>query len=306
MGFITKYGSLWGSIPQTAGRVFWVAAAADYTVEGRSYTASDENDGLSPERAMVTLDAAVNAATSAGDVIVALPGDHTTTASLAMDTAGVTLTGLPSGTGNFLKQRASITGPAGDEAINVTAANIEIAHLTIVPITALTAIDFTADGDNLHIHDCHFDMATPAADTGTIAIEALGAASKLLVQNCYFDSGGAQGDAIVATATLDGVIQNSVFSCSAGSWASVILCGAATDRLLIRDNDFICSGTAITIGVNGTGATLASGVLCHRNVFGSLVGVGIDAFDAGEAELAENYAAGVGATDGGVLIVAIT
>ena len=62
----------------------------------------------------------------------------------------------------------------------------------------------------------------------------------------------------------------------------------------------------MVVGVNGTGATLASGVLVSYCHFGSLVTKGVDVFDAGEAELAENYAAGVGSADGGALITAIT
>ena len=74
----------------------------------------------------------------------------------------------------------------------------------------------------------------------------------------------------------------------------------------IRRNLITSYGTALTVGVNGTGATIASGVQCVDNRFGSLVTVPVDNFDAGECELAENYHLGVGGTDGGVLIVVIT
>ena len=40
--------------------------------------------------------------------------------------------------------------------------------------------------------------------------------------------------------------------------------------------------------------------------FGVTVTVPVDNFDAAEAVLSENYDFGVGATDGGVLVVAIT
>src|SRR3990167_3407471 len=98
MAYLTKFGSLWGAIPQTAGRVFWVAPTASYTVDGRAYSASDDNDGLSPEKALVTIDRAWNLVTAnVGDVIVLLPGTHSPAASIAADIAGVTMMGLPAG-----------------------------------------------------------------------------------------------------------------------------------------------------------------------------------------------------------------
>ena len=55
MGYITKYGTIWGNIPNTGGRVFWVSPADTYTVDGKTYRASDNADGLSPERAKRTI-----------------------------------------------------------------------------------------------------------------------------------------------------------------------------------------------------------------------------------------------------------
>lgn len=307
MGFLTKYGTIWGAIPQTAGSIYWVAPAAGYTVDGRAYRASDDNDGLSPERALLTVDRGWNLVTAdVGDVIVLLPGTHSPSASIAADVAGVTMCGLPSGAGNVLKQRTTIAAVTGDQNINVTAADIELAFLHFIPVTADSAIDFSAAADRLHVHHCSFDMATPAASTGTQGIDAIGAASNVLFDHNYFECDGAQGAAIVATATLDSTIEHNVFALSTGTWAAAVVTGAATDRLMIRDNDFLASNATMTIGINGTAATIASGVTMLRNYFASSVSVGIDGFGAGEADIAENYAMGVGATDGGVLIVAIT
>lgn len=307
MGFLTKYGTQFGSIPQTAGNIYWVAPSASYTVAGRAYSASDENDGLSPEKALVTIDRAWNLVTAnVGDGIVLLPGTHSPSASIAADIAGVFMVGLPGGAGNYTRQKTVIAAVTGDQNINVTAADIEIAFLHLIPVTADSAIDLSVAADRLHIHHCSFDMATPAASTGTQGIDAIGAASGVLIDNCYFACDAAQGAAIVATALLDSTIENCVIAQSAGTWAAAIVTGAATDRLMIRDCDFLASNATMTIGINGTAATIASGVTMLRNYFASSVTVGIDGFGAGEADIAENYAAGVGSTDGGVLIVAIT
>jgi len=307
MGWLTKYGTLWGVIPQTAGLVYWVSPGATYTIEGRTYSASDDNDGLSPERALRNLNYAVNTLAAAGDVFVLLPGDHTvTTASLALNDEGVTLMGLPL-YGNWVRPRTTITTTiTADQIANVTAANVQIANLRIIPITAAAGIDFSAAGDNLWVHHCSFDMATPVVNIATLGLDATGGASNVLFEYCYFESDGAQGVGIDMTGTLDGVVENCTFINSAGSWAAAISTGAATDRCVIRRCYFQSTGTAMTTGIDGTGATLAQGVLCSDNRFGSLVTVGIDNFDATEAELSENYDFGVGATDGGVLITAIT
>lgn len=307
MAWPSNYGRLWGQIPNTAGQVFWVAPSASYTINGQTYSASNDNDGLSPDRALLTINRAWTLATTGGgDVIVLLPGTHTPSASIAANKAQTTMMGLPGGAGNPSRQRATIDAVTGDETINVTSQDIELAYFNVVPVTAQEAIDFSSVATGLHVHHVYFDMNTPAANVATVGIAATGAARWVRVDNCVFESDGAQGNAIVATAALDMVVEDNIFSCTAGTWASVILCGAATDRLLIRRNTFLCAGTAITAGVNGTGATLATGVLCHDNRFSSLVTVPIDNFDASECELSENYDAGVGGGDGGALLTAIT
>lgn len=197
MAFITKYGSLWGAIPQTSGRVFWVAPAASYTVEGRAYDASDNNDGLSPERALRTLGRALDLVTAdVNDVIVLLPGTHTLSAQENVDVAGVTVMGLPGGKGHRMRQRAALTSSAADEVLGVTAARVEIAYLHFIAVTQQSTIEFSAAADYLYIHDCSFDMFSATAHTSTIGLQSIAASSgvtNLLVEDCYFETLGAQG-----------------------------------------------------------------------------------------------------------------
>lgn len=307
MGFLTKYGTIWGQIPTTAGRVFWVAPADGYTVDGRAYRASDDNDGLSPERALRTIARAwALVSANVGDVIVLLPGTHTIAALITANVAGVTMTGLPSGRGNVLAPKTTVQPSAVIGTMTVSAANIEVAHLEFVPAASQTSIDLTADADALYIHDCAFNTRTGSPNAGTISIEALGAAADVLIEHCEFPNNGANGNAIVATALVDSRISDCVFQNIAGTWASCILCGAATDRLMIERCRFYNSGTAITAGVNGTGADQADGVKVVDCRFDTDVTVPIDNFSAGECNIAENYDMGIGATDGGALITAIT
>jgi hypothetical protein len=299
---------LWGAIPQTAGRIFWVApGAGGYTVDGRTYSASDNNDGLSPERALATVNRGVNLATANGDVVVLLPGSHTPSASIAMDSAGVTLMGLPGGAGNFLRQKATIGAVTGDQTINVTAADVEIAYLNIVPVTADTAIDLTSAADRFHCHHCYFDMATPAASTGTKGIENLEATSgpdNVLIEYCHFDSDGAQGDAITTGAFLNSVVQHCYVLLSGGTWASSIIVGAASAQLILNDITFHTSGGTFTDCVTGTNG-VTGGVLLLRCNF-PVTCDEIDGFTGGDAELNQCFIATVGGGSGGTQVVDTT
>ncbi len=314
MALLTKYGTIWGQIPQTAGNVFWVSPSDGYTVDGRVYRASDNNDGLSPERALRTIDRAWNLVDSSngvfgvGDVITLLPGTHTVqTTSVQADISGVTMTGLPSGRGNQLRPRTILTTDiAGDEIINVTAQNIEFAHFSVRPITAGVGIDVSAAASEFHFHDFLIDMKTAAVSTSTVGIAAIGAAFFGVIEDFFVICDGAQGNAVDATALSDSVIRRGTILQSAGTWASAILCGAATTQLHIDEVKFLPSNATLTAGINGTGATIASGVLVTHCLFADSVTVAIDNFDAGECEIAENFQLGVGGTDGGVLITAIT
>ena len=313
MGFVTKYGSFWGMIPQTSGRVFWVAPSASYTVEGRAYSASDNNDGLSPERAVLTLDYAIGLCTAnVGDVIVLLPGSHSWSASVAVDVAGITITGLPSGKGHPGYKRTSITTTAtADQVMNVTAANVEIAHLRIIPITAATAIDYTADADNLYIHDCSFDMYTPAVSTSTKGVApttALINADHLRIENCYFETDGAQGFMIDVGSCSGYVIEGNTFINTAG-----VLATACEDTGLTAGvgvwigNRMLTVGTAaITKGINGGNKVNTESTGFMGNFFGGQVTTPIDTYSAGDAWVAENYQSSIGGGSGGALITAIT
>lgn len=309
MAWPNNYGRLWGQIPNTAGQVFWVSPSASYTVNGRAYAASDNHDGLSPERALRTINRAWDLVTAnAGDVIVLLPGTHSPSASITADVAGVTMMGLPAGSGRGTKQRTTIGAVTGDETINVTAADIEIAYLTIIPVTQQEALDFSAAAHRLFIHHCYFDLNTPAAHTSTKGVVAGGAADAVIVSECVFDSDGAQGPAIDATATTRMRVEDNLFLCTAGSWAVAVQLGAATHAMQLDRNRFQCSGTVIGVPVDGSNVAAAGSLSASRNIFTSLVTAAGKSFDnfGSAIDLSENYDSGVGAGDGGALQTAIT
>jgi hypothetical protein len=283
-------------VPTTAYDDFTVASAGNW---------ARQNNQLVYDSFKLAHDACVD---GRGDVILLMPGTHTvSTASIAMNKAGVKVFGPEAWFGRPVYKSSAIltTDISGDEIANVTAPDCGFIGVTIRPITTSDAIDLSAAADGFLIDQCYFDLETPAVNTGTIGI-TLAAADNIIIRNSRFVSDGAQGNAIVATGVIQALIEGNMIYNTAGTWASAILCGAATTGLWIVNNIIDSYGTALTAGVNGTGATIANGVKCIGNRFGSLVTVSIDNFDAGECALSENYDSGIGATDGGVLITAIT
>ncbi len=300
-----KWSGLESQIP---GKAHFVAPTtaydSDYTVASAAAWARLNNQ-LVYDSVKLALDDCVD---GRGDAIVLLPGTHTvSTASLAMSKTGVKIFGPEAWYGRPVYKPSAIltTDISADEIANVTAPDCGFIGVTIRPITTSDAIDLSAAADGFLIDQCFFDMETPAVNTGTVGI-TLAAADNITIRNSRFVSDGAQGNAIVATGAIQSLIEGNMIYNTAGTWASAILCGAATTGLWIVNNIIDSYGTALTVGVNGTGATIANGVKCIGNRFGSLVTVSIDNFDAGECALSENYDSGIGATDGGVLITAIT
>jgi len=283
MGYITKFGSFWGLIPQTSGRVFWVAPADSYTVEGRTYTSSDGNDGLSPERAFRTVDFAVGQCTAnVADVIVLLNGGHSVSATIAVDVAGIPITGLPgsaavpgshmSSGGNRNQSRITSTETAGI-IFTVSAADVEIAWLHLNPIAAGSGISASNAADFLYVHDCTFAMDT-AEGTATFGITfPLGTGTTTtndnsVVRNCYFISTGNQGPAIRAAGTVIGMsVEHSTFELRGVTvWDDVIeVLLAGSVQWKFRDLDFFTPSFVTTVmtdcidmtGVTGDGATAA-------------------------------------------------
>src|SRR3990167_209450 len=305
MSYLTRFGTLWGAIPQTSGRVFWVSAGATYTIDGITYDASDDNDGLSPERALPRSNRAWALVTAnAGDIIILLPGTHVaanisgTATSIAANVAGVTMMGLPSlGGGNMLRPRATLNIAAADETVNVTAADIEIAHIGFVGVagqTAIATLNFSAAANRLYIHDCLVDVTAQTISTSILGFDATGAASHVVIERCHFITDGAFGAMIDMTGTLDSLIQDNLFTHTTGTLASAITVGAATDRLTIRRNTFNDSAGTISAGVNGTGATIAGGCLLSYNYGGVTVTALATGWTSGGAELCNNYDGGVG------------
>lgn len=326
MGFLTKYGSAWGAVPMTGGLVVWVAPSASYTVDGRAYSASDDNDGLSPEKAKLTVSGAYAVCTAnAGDVIALLPGTHTLSASLAASKAGVTFIGLPylpdNATGPVTAYRptVTITTSAADEAINVTAADISFYNIRFLPVTQQKAVDFTTAADRLKFKHCMIDLATATAHANTRGIHATGATQAptgVIVDGCTIvesNGGTSNGIALELGASVDFIVQRNLilkrYQASSAAWAVAV---QMQDNCygVVRDNDVTGfgggAGDAITKAFNGVTHTTAAAVLFARNYCGVNVTKIFDDWAAADVDIANNYTATVAGGTGGTLITATT
>lgn len=297
MALITKYGSFWGLIPNTTGRYFWVSPSATYTVEGVSFSASDDNDGLSPERAFRTINAAISAASaSVGDVIVLLPGAHSVSTTITLNKAGLTITGIPGGRvgepvgrrasgGKRMKTSITSTATAGI-IITVSAADCEIAYIHFLPPAAggrgISLAPLSGAANRTYIHDCTFGLVGTASVTTYGVTVPAGVTADLLedtlISNCYFVSGaegasGANGSAINTLGTTSSfTIELCTFELKGtAAWATAILASQAGGKgLVIRDCDFInptSATTVITTAINTTGQTIDGSTQVHRCYF---------------------------------------
>ena len=302
MAYITKFGTLHGAEIKATGRFFFVAPSSPYTVDGRSYDASDSNDGESPERALATVDRAVTLAgisrggaaiSNAKDTIVLLPGTHTATGIIRLDTAGLTLTGLPN-TVSFdgalpISTDTVLTTSASEHLISVEASNVTIGNLTLRPLTAFIAVVFGNNPtvNNFRTKNVVVDLHTPAASTATGGIDfGYRAASASASHNQPLTKGNAAA-AVIATAYMENVtilardgqgrgIEQATASLTlknvwfkhtgGGTWATPYHVATNSVNSFAEDLKFTTSGT-LTTNINGAAASQANALTIHRTLF---------------------------------------
>jgi hypothetical protein len=310
MSFLTKYGSFWGMIPETNGRIFWVAPSASYVIEGRTHSASDNNDGQSPERAVLTLDYAVGLCTAnVGDMIVLLPGAHSYTATVAVDVAGITITGIRRGSSTspydrgpgVLRNASSLTSTA--DILTISVANVEVSHLHLIPAASKAGITLSSTSAvNANLHHLTFYMATAAA-TDTFGIQATAVADQCRISHCHVLASDNQGPWIrTAAGFTNSFIQNStVVLDGTTAWDDVIEVTTGTDQLVIRDCDFVhSSGAIMTDIIDTTGNTNDHSVMVMRCMHGVASDL-TEATATSDIVLVNNYIATIQGGTGGTL-----
>ena len=276
MSSLSTYGLLWGDIPLTMGRIFWVAPAS-YTVAGKSYESSDGNSGLSPFQALRTVNQAVtNATADVGDNIIIL-GSNTFTATQTISKAGLKIYGIPGGPVDSYEHGTrttryptSVTTSASAAVFTVTAARTEIAFLHVTPVAGQAGIDLAAADANIHDLTWHI---TTAADTATFGISVSGASARPRISNQYVYVSDNQGPFLrcaSASGGMDGgVFQRSIVTLAGTTaWDDAVEITTGVDNFTIRDCDFIgSSGAVYTDVIDVTGNTNDNGVTIMRCIF---------------------------------------
>jgi hypothetical protein len=311
MSALNMYGLLWGDVPLTTGRVFWVAPAS-YTVAGRAYESSDNNTGLSPFQALRTINQAVtNATADVGDIIMVI-GENTFTATQTISKAGLKIYGVSGGPidphehGTRTTRYAStVTTSAAAAVFTVTAARTEIAYLHITPVAGQAGIDLAAADTN--VHDCTWHITT-AANTATFGVSVTGASARPRISNQYVYVTDNQGP-FLRCASSSGGMDGGVFQRSlvvlAGTtaWDDVVEITTGVDNFTIRDCDFThSSGAIMTDVVDVTGNTNDHAVMvlrCYHQVAGDLS----EATATSDITLCNNYIATIQGGTGGTLSV---
>lgn len=319
MALISKYGTTFGTPLLHTGRIFFVAPAASYTVNGNAYDASDDNDGLSPERALRTVARAIALATaSAGDVIHLIEGTHTVTATVNVSKAGLTFRGPASdfAWGMDYQPKAILTSTGtNDELLNITADNTEFHYLTIRGTTGYSAVSFqtTSAVDSVLFNRCYLDLFTPAVNLQTRGID-LGnrgggagdnhvltnpsAVTKVRLIECILEADGAQGPGIrVATG---GVMADHCTFISTGAWASPFVVASGAAKSLVRNSTWVAYGTTGTYSscIDGTTVDTARALFVDSCRFPATPGAdAIRGFGAAEIQAVDcYYAAATNAT----------
>lgn len=309
MGYLTKWGSAWGDIPKTTGRMFFVAPSS-YTLEGRTYSSSDNNDGLSPERALTTINQAVtNAAADVGDTIVVI-GDNTFTATQTISKAGLRIFGIPGGWTDShergtrtTRYSSSITTSGSVDLLTVTAARVEVGYLHLIPVAGKAGINLAANDFNGH--DLTWYIAT-AANTATFGISVTGASARPRLSNNYVYVSDNQGPFLrcaASTAGMDGGLlrRSTIVLAGSTAWDDVVEITTGVDNFQISDIDFVASsGAVITTCVNITGNTNDHGVMVARCMH-PVASVLTTATATSDIVLVNNYIATIRGGTGGTL-----
>jgi len=333
MGMLTKYGTIFGNPPQTGGRIFWVGPGSSTVttvqIDGRAYTMSDGNDGLSPERPLSTIARALALVTAnAGDIIVLLPGTHNATtqnnmtaaAALAFNVAGVTVIGLPyddSSSHFSMTPQAIITAPASTVPVVLTAANNTFINCGFLGVTGGAIASFTTAVNSLTMRGCYFDLTVGGASTGgLIATGATQAPTNMLIEDCTFacDNTGTSGSfAFNAGAVVNLMARNNTFrfnaqGASVAAHTTMIKCNAGTagtfdgNRIVAQ-----VSGTAtITNGISGAALTANGQLHLMNNLVSAVVTNPFTGFSASNVDLLNNYIGTVAGGTGGTLITSTT
>lgn len=244
-------------------------------------------------------------------MIVLLPGSHTVTATVTLDVAGITITGIPGSgpregdrmPGAPSRCRSQVTtSEAAGNIFTLTGAgdDVEIAWIHFNLITQGDGIVIPLGADRPFIHDCTFACVGTASATSEcihFSSSTTGSVSNAVIRNCYFLVSGNQGPAVRALGTVFGLkIESSTFELQGtAAWDDAIeILDPGTLGTLIRDCDFINPTSATTVMTNAidvTGVTIDGSTKIYRCYFDGDSTVSVNATATPDRLFAGNFRA---------------
>lgn len=314
MSYITKYGTLWGAVPQTVGNIFWVAASTSALIEDKTVIASDGNDGLSPDRPLATVAQAIsNATANASDVIMMLPGTHTSASQVVLNKAGLTFVGAhpsariaPQVRQYALDTKVNWTSTLAGTAVANTAADCAFYGINFIPVTARTFMSCIATPRNRFVGCSVTQSATASTSTKGIVFSGAAGANCSFI-DCVFLNNiatSAQGPCLDLTAADNFLVQGCdvLLKGTSSAWAVAIQLGAGSAGVFRENFIGAVNAGTITIGIDGTGVAVANAINLMNNRYGVSPGAGATKnFDNTDVSLVENYYGTVGAGLGTVI-----
>ncbi len=270
---IKKYG--WDAMVRlSALGVQNLAEAQVLFVDSGETNALDADDGYhghSLETPLATIDYAVGLCTaSEQSIILVAPGHAETEAAAAAlvtcDIAGVKIIGMGEGT---LRPTITLSTDTGAIAFSITAANVVISNIRIVP-----AVDAVAKCISVAASDCKL-IDIEVADTSASVEAAIGilttaAADRLYIEN-YKHNGFLAGNACTQAISLVGVDRAEIVDCwfrGAFSTAAIQMVSTACSGVVIRGCVFENGTTALSLDIIDNASSKWSAIGCFDVVGG--------------------------------------
>ncbi len=222
--------------------------------------ASSGGNGLSPEAAVTTIDAAINLATASnGDIIIVMEGHAESivgAGGIALDKAGLTIVGLGRG-----RNRPVVTFATDAAAsFNISAASCHVENLVLLNAIAsqtamvnISAADVTIKGCEVQVSD-----GSTAALLGILTTDG---ADRLLIEDNYFHGLNAVTAAIRIVGTDHTIVRRNYVT---GSFATT----GAIEQVTTKGNLHLYDGnTIVNLTADGNNASL----VCKSDTTGAVI-----------------------------------
>ena len=240
------------SIPTTLGNIFFV----------HSGSGSDGYAGVTPERPLATINAAVDKCTAdQGDVIIVMPGhaeNISAATSLVVDVDGIAIIGLGRG-----RNRPVLSFSATAGRIPVSGTDVLIENLVFLSNIADVVAGVTVSGDDVTIRNCEWAVA--AGNKEFLLMLDVDDGDRVIIEGCVFRASTTAGTntgirfdvahgLVIRGCELRGDYTTAAISGTAGSAA------ASTDVSIVNNLiENIDTTAGMLIDVHDTGTGILSG-----------------------------------------------